>query len=68
MIQMARRLVFTALLLTVCAAADTRFEISYPAAASAGPITGRVYVMISRTTQTEPRLQVGRVGSVLAAD
>src|SRR5580700_6282858 len=43
-------------------AADTRFDISYPKAANAGPITGRVYVMISRATDREPRLQVGRVG------
>ncbi len=28
----------------------------------AGPITGRVYVMITRATDREPRLQVGRVG------
>ncbi len=47
-----------------CLAADTRFEISYPASAGApsGPITGRVFVMISRTNQREPRTQVGRVG------
>src|SRR5580700_9936089 len=45
-----------------CFAADTRFDISYPASASTGPITGRVYVMISRKIDPEPRLQVGRVG------
>jgi Putative esterase len=43
-------------------AADTRFDISYPSAANAGPITGRVYVIISRTDDREPRVQVGRVG------
>src|SRR5580693_2880017 len=42
--------------------ADTRFEISFPAAVNAGPITGRVYVMISRKNDPEPRLQIGRVG------
>ena len=47
---------------SVCFAADTHFDISYPGSASAGPITGRVYVMISRATDREPRLQVGRVG------
>lgn len=62
MIQTARRVALTALVVTVCAAADTRFNISYPAIANSGPITGRVYVMISRTAQSEPRLQVGRVG------
>lgn len=40
----------------------TRFEIVYPASANQGPITGRVYVMITRTNDTEPRLQVGRTG------
>jgi hypothetical protein len=43
-------------------AADTRFEISYPASANGGPITGRVYVMISRNNDREPRLQIGRLG------
>jgi hypothetical protein len=61
-IQMVRRLALAGLALAGCALADTRFEISYPAAANAGPVTGRVYVMISRTSQVEPRLQVGRVG------
>ena len=36
-------------------AADTKFEISYPATANPGPITGRVYVMITRSTDREPR-------------
>jgi hypothetical protein len=51
----------------------TRFEISFPVAAHSGPITGRVFVMISRTdsmtrfgTQqkmsAEPRMQIGRTG------
>lgn len=39
-----------------------RFEITYPAAANPGPITGRVYVMITRTNDTEPTMQVGRTG------
>ena len=47
---------------SACFAADTHFDISYPKTANAGPITGRVYVMISRATDREPRLQVGRVG------
>ncbi len=45
--------------------ADTtgpRFEISFPASAHAGPITGRVYVMIARENTDEPRLQIGRTG------
>ncbi len=41
------------------AAADARFEISYPAALDNGPITGRVFVMISKTNRVEPRLQAG---------
>jgi hypothetical protein len=42
-------------------AANLRFEVVYPAGAGE-PITGRVYVMISRTGETEPRLQIGRTG------
>lgn len=38
------------------------FEVSFPSTAHAGPITGRVYVMISRTDEREPRLQIGRTG------
>jgi hypothetical protein len=41
------------------AAPGPRFEISFSASAHAEPITGRVYVIISRRDQPEPRLQVG---------
>jgi hypothetical protein len=51
----------------------TSFTVSFPAAAHAGPITGRVFVMISRTDSmprfgsqqkvaAEPRMQIGRTG------
>jgi hypothetical protein len=43
-------------------AADTRFEISFPTAVHSAPLTGRVFIMISRDAQREPRLEVGRVG------
>lgn len=39
-----------------------RFEISFPASVRSEAITGRVYVMISRTAEKEPRLQIGRTG------
>ncbi len=39
-----------------------RFEVTIPAAAAATPVTGRVFVMISRTNDREPRLQIGRTG------
>lgn len=39
-----------------------RFRLSYPKEVHAGPITGRAFVMISRTNEKEPRLQVGRTG------
>ena len=39
-----------------------RVEIAFPASAHEGPITGRVYVMISRTSDREPRQQIGRTG------
>lgn len=41
------------------AADGPRFEITFPAAAHAQPITGRVFVMITRDASSEPRLQVG---------
>ncbi len=43
--------------------ARLRFEVVLPAAQRAEPLTGRVYVMVSRTNEPEPRLQVGRVGA-----
>ena len=43
-------------------AATPQFRISYPASANAGPITGRVVIMISRNNRTEPRLQISRIG------
>ncbi len=40
-----------------------RFEVSYPAAANAGPVTGRVFVIVTRDVEkSEPRLQIGRTG------
>jgi hypothetical protein len=47
---------------TTCLAGEPRFEISYPASVNAGPVTGRVYVMISRRANREPRLDIGRTG------
>lgn len=40
-------------------ASGPRFELSFPASAHAGPITGRVFVYISRHRAPEPRLQAG---------
>ncbi len=39
-----------------------RVEISFAESAHKAPITGRVFVMISRTGEREPRLQIGRTG------
>jgi len=39
-----------------------RFEITVPSSVRAEPYTGRVYVMISRRSDPEPRLQIGRTG------
>jgi hypothetical protein len=44
------------------APATVRFEISYPSSLDNGPITGRVFVMISKTDRIEPRLQAGSYG------
>lgn len=43
-------------------ASHTRFLVRFPASAADQSITGRVYVMISRTAAREPRFQVGRTG------
>src|ERR1700720_2217749 len=43
-------------------AANTRFEISYPASAKSGPLTGRAFIIVTRDAQREPRLEIGRVG------
>lgn len=40
----------------------SRFEISFPPAAHAGPITGRVFVFIAEKDSPEPRLQAGSWG------
>ncbi|SPF42601.1 conserved exported hypothetical protein [Candidatus Sulfopaludibacter sp. SbA4] len=55
---MITRLLAPSLLLAAAAlAAGPRFEISFPASAHAQPITGRVYVVLSRKDTPEPRLQ-----------
>ncbi len=41
---------------------DLRFEISFPAAVSSEPLTGRMFLTIARNDESEPRLQVGRYG------
>ncbi len=49
-------------LVSACAPApkeSLRFEISFPESMQSEPITGRVFIMISRTDEPEPRLQVG---------
>jgi Putative esterase len=43
-------------------AAATAFDVSYPASVAPGPITGRLFVIISRNSQREPRLQAGGYG------
>jgi len=45
--------------LSPSAATDARFEISFPADVDSGPITGRVFVVIARSGNPEPRLQAG---------
>jgi hypothetical protein len=64
-----RRLVAAAAILlpaTIPAQAP-RFEVSFPASAKAGPITGRLVIMISKTQQPEPRLLLGLRGPAMVA-
>src|SRR5258708_5240058 len=53
---------FSMMMVPQQAPSKLRFEISFPAATHAQAITGRVFVMISRTNDREPRLQIGRTG------
>ncbi len=43
-------------------ASAEKFEVSFPASAHAGAITGRVFVVISKTDKPEPRLVAGSWG------
>ena len=43
-------------------AADTRFEVSFPASSHDAPITGRVFVAIARAESPEPIQQIGSWG------
>jgi hypothetical protein len=43
-------------------AEGTKFEVSFPASAHAGAITGRVFVVVSTSDKPEPRLQAGSWG------
>jgi hypothetical protein len=45
------------------AARGIRVEITVPPSTRSQPITGRVYVMVARTNEREPRLQIGRTGT-----
>lgn len=42
--------------------AGVTFEVSFPASAHAGAITGRVFVVVSTSDKPEPRLQAGNWG------
>lgn len=42
---------------------EFQFKITYSGEASFGPITGRVYVIISKNKEREPRLQTGYTGA-----
>ncbi len=44
---------------TLCAADGPRFEVSFAQSAHPQPITGRVFVVLSKTDTPEPRLQAG---------
>src|SRR5579862_3702094 len=39
------------------------FKISFPSAANDQPLTGRMFLIVSRSNNTELRLQVGRYGT-----
>jgi hypothetical protein len=41
-----------------------RFDVTFPASVRAEPVTGRVYVMITRSGEREPRLQLNQVDGI----
>lgn len=43
--------------------AKLRFEVTIPSAVRSEATTGRVFVILSRANQPEPRLQIGRIGT-----
>ena len=45
--------------------AKVAFEISYTSSLDPGPITGRVFVMISKSNEREPRFQAGSYGGTV---
>src|SRR4051812_37307009 len=62
-----RCLAFAALCMSasgVEAQGRARFDISFPATAHAAPVTGRVYVMITRNEQKEPRQQINQADGI----
>jgi hypothetical protein len=70
-----RRSLWIALALSAVAAvtapAQSQFSISFPAVTHAGPITGRVFVILSRDSSPEPRAQphpFGRSAPIFGVD
>jgi len=53
---------FSMLVPFAAGAARVTFEVSYPSSLDPGPITGRVFVMVSKSNQREPRFQAGSYG------
>lgn len=69
----ARRLLLLPAALLVLAAASSaqettpRFEVTFAPAVHAGPITGRLVVIVAKKDKPEPRLQVSPIGPALYA-
>jgi hypothetical protein len=63
-----RQLIYLALVLqTAPAAAQApRFEVTYTTSANAGPVTGRLILLISKTNQNEPRFLLNMRGPAIA--
>src|SRR5687767_751212 len=61
-------IVVLALTSPVAASAQTgpRFEVTIAPAASAAPLTGRLVLLITKTSQPEPRLQLSLRGPMIA--
>jgi hypothetical protein len=57
--------VFLPFLVDGSAVAATKFEIAIPASTHAGPVTGRLVLVVSKSAQPEPRFTIGPQGPAL---
>jgi hypothetical protein len=60
-----RTLALIALVSTIAGAQRTRFEVTFPASAHQGPLTGRLIVFVAKRGEPEPRLTLSPSGPAM---